>query len=90
MVSRVPSLDDPLPHGLGFHGPLVLVARQEDAGREPIEPLGTPAGPVGRDGPGPAVLPVVDSAATCQSDYHQETHNEGRRPHGQVFPDSGF
>jgi hypothetical protein len=90
LVCRVPPLDDPLADRLGFHRPLVLVAGEKDSGRKPIDPLGTPSGPAGRDGPGPAVLPVVYDAATCHSDHHQEAHNGGRRPHGQILPDSGF
>jgi hypothetical protein len=66
------------------------VASQEDSGRKPVYPLGTPLCPTGRDGLRAAVLQVVYNAATNYSDYHQEAHNRDSRPHDHIFPDSGF
>ena len=43
-----------------------------------------------RDVLGAAVLSVVYDAATDSSSHHQEAHDRSRRPHGHIFPDSGF
>jgi hypothetical protein len=32
----------------------------------------------------------VYDAATGSSNHHQEAHDRSRRPHGHIFPDSGF
>jgi hypothetical protein len=66
------------------------VAGEEDTGRDPIEPLGSPLRPARRDVLGTTVLPVVEDAATNSSDHHQEGHDRSRRSHGYILPDSGF
>ncbi len=63
---------------------------RKDTGRQPVDPPGTPRRPPGRDNPGAAVLAVVYNAATSSSNYHHESHDLSRRPHGHIFPDSGF
>ncbi len=78
MICRVSPLNDPLPHRLGFHRPLILVTGEEDAGWDPVEPLGTFTGSAGRDLPGAAVSSVVYNAATRQPNYHQEGHHQDR------------
>ena len=66
------------------------MAGEEDTGRDPVEPPGSPRRPARRDVLGAAVLAVVYDAATSSSNHHQEAHDRSRRPHGHIFPDSGF
>ncbi len=66
------------------------MASEEDTGRDPVKPLGSPLRPARRDVLGSSVLSVVNDAATGPSNHHQETHNRGRRPHAYILPDSGF
>jgi hypothetical protein len=66
------------------------VAGEEDAGREPVKPLGAFAGPAARDFSGLAVPSVVYNAATCQPNHKKEKHNQDCRSHGQIYPDFGI
>ncbi len=66
------------------------MAGEEDTGRDPVEPPGSPRHPARRDVLGPSVLAVVNDAATGSSNHHQEAHNHSRRSHGYILPDSGF
>ena len=66
------------------------MAGEEDTGRDPVEPLGSPLRPARRDVLGAAIFAVVYYAATDSSNYHQEGHDRSRRPHGHILPDSGF
>jgi hypothetical protein len=90
LVGRISSFDDTLPHRLGFYCALVLVARKEDAGREPVKPLGAFAGPAARDFSGLAVPSVVYNAATSQTNHKNEKHNQDSRSHGHIYPDFGI
>ncbi len=66
------------------------MASEEDTGRDPIEPPGSPRRPARRDVLGSSVLAVVKDAATGSSNHHQEAHNRSLRSHGYILPDSGF
>ncbi len=66
------------------------MAGEEDTGWDPVEPLGSSLRPARRDVLGTTVLSVVEDAATNSSDHHQEAHDQSRRSHGYILPDSGF
>ncbi len=51
------------------------MAGEEDTGRDPVEPPGSPRRPARRDVLGAAVLAVVYDAATGSSNHHQEAND---------------